>query len=298
MVKQALQDILYNHPFAAVTASLWSKYDGHKYVRDVEVLDRHIDEEGRLHSTRLLTMKGSLPAFIQPFVPVRQMHMLETVVVDPATQQMSVTTCNINCTSVMHALSESTYTPAPAQPDQTRYQISIFVKAFPKRRPADTDRTGPLSAAEIAAQAASWKPQLGEAAVKVGYIAGKVEAWAASKLLSNVAKGEKYIEGFCRRWRESHLSFCDEAAKARGEAGDGAAGGRGGGWEEGEGGESDEGNEGRERDGVSTGATCQGGGGGQSLRDLIQRESRLARLVQGYAGVSGILPNDAGEPRS
>lgn len=123
-----------------------------RYVRDVEVLDRHIDEEGRLHSTRLLTMKGSLPAFIQPFVPVRQMHMLETVVVDPATQQMSVTTCNINCTSVMHALSESTYTPAPAQPDQTRYQISIFVKAFPKRRPADTDRTGPLSAAEIAAQ--------------------------------------------------------------------------------------------------------------------------------------------------
>jgi len=30
MVKQVWQDILYNHPFAAVTASLWSKYDGHK----------------------------------------------------------------------------------------------------------------------------------------------------------------------------------------------------------------------------------------------------------------------------
>jgi len=36
----------------------------------------------------------------------------------------------------------------------------------------------------------------------VGYIAGKVEAWAASKLLSNVSKGEKYIEGTLP-WREA-----------------------------------------------------------------------------------------------
>ena len=118
----------------------------------MEILDRHIDEEGRLHSTRLLTMKGSLPAFIQIFVPVRQMHMLETVVVDPTTQQMWVSTCNLNCTSVMHALSESTYTPAPSQPGQTRYQISIFVKAFPNRRSADSNHRGSMSASEVAAQ--------------------------------------------------------------------------------------------------------------------------------------------------
>ena len=83
-----------------------------RYVSDVDVLDRHIDEEGRLHSTRLLTMKGSLPAFIQAFVPVRRMHMLETVIVDPKTERMWVSTCNLNCTSVIQAVSESTYTPA------------------------------------------------------------------------------------------------------------------------------------------------------------------------------------------
>lgn len=43
--------------------------------------------------------------------------------------------------------------------------------------------------------------------MKVGYIAGKVEAWAASKLLSNVAKGEKYIEGAIHRPRAA-LPFC------------------------------------------------------------------------------------------
>jgi hypothetical protein len=46
-----------------------------------------------------------------------------------------------------------------------------------------------------AGQAASWKAQLLDRSEQVGYIAGKLEAWAASKLLANVNKGEKYIEG-------------------------------------------------------------------------------------------------------
>jgi len=123
-----------------------------RYVRDVDVLDRHIDEEGRLHSTRLLTMKGSLPAFIQAFVPVRRMHMLETVIVDPKTEQMWVSTCNLNCTSVIQAVSESTYTPAHEEDAQTRYRISIFVRAFPKRRQEGPGSSSLLSASQLAEQ--------------------------------------------------------------------------------------------------------------------------------------------------
>uniref|UniRef100_A0A7S4PQ21 PRELI/MSF1 domain-containing protein n=1 Tax=Guillardia theta TaxID=55529 RepID=A0A7S4PQ21_GUITH len=69
MVKNESQTIKYRHPFAAVTSSLWSKYDAHKYVKEVEVLERYLDDAGRLHSKRLLTMRGSLPAIFQPFVP-------------------------------------------------------------------------------------------------------------------------------------------------------------------------------------------------------------------------------------
>ena len=36
MVKNESQTIKYRHPFAAVTSSLWSKYDAHKYVKEVE----------------------------------------------------------------------------------------------------------------------------------------------------------------------------------------------------------------------------------------------------------------------
>jgi hypothetical protein len=33
---------------------------GHKWVREVDVLSRHIDDQGRLHSTRLLSLSDIL----------------------------------------------------------------------------------------------------------------------------------------------------------------------------------------------------------------------------------------------
>jgi hypothetical protein len=32
---------------------------GHKWVREVDVLSRHIDDQGRLHSTRLLSLSDN-----------------------------------------------------------------------------------------------------------------------------------------------------------------------------------------------------------------------------------------------
>lgn len=38
------------HPFSAVTASLWSKYDNHKYVKEVDVIDRCQTHSKKIHS--------------------------------------------------------------------------------------------------------------------------------------------------------------------------------------------------------------------------------------------------------
>ena len=113
MVKTQKHVITYSHPFGAVTSSLWSKYDRHKYVQNIEILDRHVDENGRLHSRRLLSMGGNLPAIFRPFVPVKLVHMLETAVVDPVAQTMTVETSNISCLSVLDARSRSRYSPSP-----------------------------------------------------------------------------------------------------------------------------------------------------------------------------------------
>ena len=47
-----------------------------------------------------------------------------------------------------------------------------------------------------------------------GYIAGKMESWVANKLLSNVSKGQSYIDGFCRRWHDRHTIVCESSAAA------------------------------------------------------------------------------------
>ena len=107
MVKFQQQVISYQHPFDAVTASLWSKYERHKHVKEVDVIHRCIDEQGRLHSQRLLSMMGNIPAIFRPFVPLRPVYMLETVMVDPVRQVMTVSTQNINMTEYVIATSQS-----------------------------------------------------------------------------------------------------------------------------------------------------------------------------------------------
>ena len=109
MVRFEQQIIIYQHPFDAVSASLWSKYEGHKYVKEVDVLFRYIDDDGRLHSQRLLSIMGNIPAIFRPFVPLRPIYMLETVVVDPERQMMTVNTQNINMTELVIATSQSRY---------------------------------------------------------------------------------------------------------------------------------------------------------------------------------------------
>jgi hypothetical protein len=263
MVNEQSHTITYSHPFAAVTSSLWHKYDHHKYVQNIEILDRHVDAEGRLHSTRLLSMGGSLPAVFRPFVPVKLVHMLETVVVDPQRQTMTVETSNINCQTVLRAYSCSRYTPAADAPESsTRYQIDIAVRAFPSdagapaSRPSASgscfspDTVGVTLAAERDAGGGSkggrdeseavpaapvrcdggrseWKMDIVAAGtpagslltrLHAGYIAGKMESWVANKLLSNVSKGQSYIDGFCQRWHERHSVVC-QSSHEHGDAG-------------------------------------------------------------------------------
>lgn len=253
MVNEQTHAITYSHPFAAVTSSLWHKYDHHKYVRNIEILDRHVDEEGRLHSTRVLSMGGNLPTIFLPFVPVKLVHMLETVVVDPQRQTMTVETSNINCQSVLKAYSRSCYTPAPDAPESsTRYEIDIAVRAFPNDTavPAESQagagscmspdtvgvtlaaqRTGSgcgghdaeatvISPEQCGRGRSEWRMGIVAGGAQAGsiftlqesYIAGKMESWVANKLLSNVSKGQSYIDGFCRRWHDRHTIVCQSSA--------------------------------------------------------------------------------------
>mmetsp|Transcript_48428 Transcript_48428/g.128149 ORF Transcript_48428/g.128149 Transcript_48428/m.128149 type:complete len:281 (-) Transcript_48428:85-927(-) len=204
MVKTQEQQILYQHPFDAVTASLWSKYDGHKYVKEVEVLDRYVDADGKLHSKRLLSMSGNIPTIFRPLIPFRYAHLLETVVVDPVARVMTVSTKNLNMADLLVATSHSRYNPLPpiagTSEERTQYIIDIRVEAFPETKEKKSD--------------GFWKVNV-KGPSNSGYIAGKLESWAASKLLGNVNKSERFVQSFCERWRSRHILHCSEAVEQK-----------------------------------------------------------------------------------
>ena len=85
------QDGIYNRPFHVVTASIWDKYEGHAWIKEVEVLDRQIDSNGCLRSRRLLTMSGKIPLIFRPFFGTsKPFYLLEDVTIDMKTMKMEV----------------------------------------------------------------------------------------------------------------------------------------------------------------------------------------------------------------
>jgi hypothetical protein len=67
------QQCTYSYPWELVTLSLWRKYDSHPFVKNADVIQRHVDEYGRLHSKRLLTIEGGIPWVFQRFIPAKQL---------------------------------------------------------------------------------------------------------------------------------------------------------------------------------------------------------------------------------
>eukprot|EP00287_Rhodomonas_sp_CCMP768_P002300 CAMPEP_0196738616 /NCGR_PEP_ID=MMETSP1091-20130531/15904_1 /TAXON_ID=302021 /ORGANISM="Rhodomonas sp., Strain CCMP768" /LENGTH=293 /DNA_ID=CAMNT_0042082593 /DNA_START=299 /DNA_END=1178 /DNA_ORIENTATION=+ len=213
-------------------------------------------------------MTGNLPAIFRPFVPVSAVHMLETVIVDPVKKEMHVETVNINCRSVLEARSSSNYRPTE---DGTRYHIDIDVRAFPQRHADQRQRS---SEEEESKPQSSWKVKwiMGGGD---GYIAGKMESWVAKKLLGNVSRGEKYIEGFCRRFRERHLALCDQSAPDTAASVDPTSFGME------LGGCTTEGARQQTASTIPTGAKME-----ESLQQLMAQNTRLARLLWPRAPVN------------
>ncbi len=94
---------------------------------------------------------------------------------------------------VVEASSKSDYRVAPYASDHTLYTISILVRAFPSKYKKASARLSGESEVEQE---------------RVGYLASKLERWAAGKLLGNVSKGKSFVDSFCRQQR---TALCEEA---------------------------------------------------------------------------------------
>ncbi|XP_056279414.1 PRELI domain containing protein 3B-like [Pseudoliparis swirei] len=114
---------IFNHPWETVTKAAMQKYPNpmNPGVFGVDVLDRSVDTEGRLHSNRLLSTEWGLPAIAKSLIGVTRTctYIQERSVVDPREKSFELKSTNISFTNLVSVDEKLTYKPHPQDPEKT-----------------------------------------------------------------------------------------------------------------------------------------------------------------------------------
>lgn len=112
-----------SHPWETVTKAAMQKYPNpmNPGVFGVDVLDRNVDTEGRLHSTRLLSTEWGLPAIAKSIIGATRTctYVQEHSVVDPKEKSFELKSTNISFTNLVSVDEKLTYRPHPQDPEKT-----------------------------------------------------------------------------------------------------------------------------------------------------------------------------------
>ncbi|NWW57958.1 PLD3A protein, partial [Ifrita kowaldi] len=113
----------YRHPWDTVIKAAMRKYPNpmNPCVVGVDVLDRSLDNQGRLHSHRLLSTEWGLPSIVKAILGTNRTltYIEEHSVVDPVEKKMELCSTNITLTNLVSVDERLVYTPHPENPDKT-----------------------------------------------------------------------------------------------------------------------------------------------------------------------------------
>ncbi|NXI58215.1 PLD3A protein, partial [Chloroceryle aenea] len=111
------------HPWDTVIKAAMRKYPNpmNPCVVGVDVLDRSLDNQGRLHSHRLLSTEWGLPAIVKAILGTSRTltYIEEHSVVDPVEKKMELCSTNITLTNLVSVDERLVYTPHPENPEKT-----------------------------------------------------------------------------------------------------------------------------------------------------------------------------------
>ena len=106
-----------SHPWETVTTAAMQKYPNpmNPSVVGVDVLDRHIDPSGKLHSHRLLSTEWGLPSIVKSLIGAARTKtsVQEYSVVDPVEKTMEFKSTNISLINMVSIDGRLTYKPHP-----------------------------------------------------------------------------------------------------------------------------------------------------------------------------------------
>ncbi|XP_015268459.1 PREDICTED: PRELI domain containing protein 3B [Gekko japonicus] len=124
----------FDHPWETVTTAAMQKYPNpmNPSVIGVDVLDRHVDPSGKLHSHRLLSTEWGMPSIVRLLIgPCRtKTYVEEHSVVDPMKKVMELKSTNISFTNLVSVDESLIYKPHPQEPEKTilTQEATICVK--------------------------------------------------------------------------------------------------------------------------------------------------------------------------
>jgi hypothetical protein len=164
LFKMPLFEVLshtYKHAWKDITLASWRKYPSPERpdVLSVDLLSRDIDPEtGVLTTKRLITCKGSGPAWLQSVIGSSLCFFVEEATVDPKGQKMVLRSQNLSFSDLIRLEEVCTYAPHPEDSTWTHFTQEAKVTAFPFG------------------------------------IKGKVESFCLEKFKKNAAKGREVME--------------------------------------------------------------------------------------------------------
>ncbi|XP_063735411.1 PRELI domain containing protein 3A isoform X1 [Eleginops maclovinus] len=114
---------VFSYPWETVIKAAMRKYPNpmNPNVVGVDVLDRSLDKEGRLHSHRLLSTEWGLPGIVRAILGTNhtQTYVQEHSIVDPEKKKMELCSTNITLTNLISVDERLLYSPHPDNPDVT-----------------------------------------------------------------------------------------------------------------------------------------------------------------------------------
>ncbi|XP_078541822.1 PRELI domain containing protein 3A [Lissotriton helveticus] len=114
---------VFSHPWETVIKAAMRKYPNpiNPCVVGVDVLDRSLDNRGRLHSHRLLSTEWGLPSLVRAILGTHRTltYIKEHSVVDPVEKKMELCSSNITLTNLVSVDERLVYTPHPENPGET-----------------------------------------------------------------------------------------------------------------------------------------------------------------------------------
>ncbi|CCI49383.1 unnamed protein product [Albugo candida] len=154
MVSTNITEHAYPFSWDVVTRAFWNKYSNPRlsHVERVDVLDRVLDEQGRLCMCRLAKCtQNNIPNWAKNLIGGSTSYVYEESICDPRTKRLKLKSTNLSFRSVATIEETCVYSVHPNNSQQTLYRAEAKVSAFIPFISSKLERFSVRSGSETAA---------------------------------------------------------------------------------------------------------------------------------------------------